>query len=225
MKTDQASAVSQLRPVERAPRPALSMPAPRVVRLLRDELIDISRLVYDRGLTVGISGNASIRLLDTDTVLIKATGACQGHMTADEVVLVSLDGEVLAGCRPPSRELAWHLAVYRRRRDVGAIIHAHPPYATAWAVANRIPSPPYAALHEFLGRIEMIDAAPPGSPRLASLVTKAFSSPDVSVALLRGHGIVTAGRDLRSAYYLAEHLEDMAKVALLSSAIGGGLPR
>lgn len=224
MTIQRAFSVPPTRTVGGDLRVAAPAPAARLVRLLRDELIDVSRLIYERGLTVGISGNTSLRLPGADSILIKATGACQGHMTAEDVVQVSLEGEVLAGSRPPSRELAWHLAIYGRRQDVGAIVHAHPPYATAWAVAHQIPSPVYAPMHELLGPIRVIEPAPPGSPQLATLVTKTFSAPDVSVALLRKHGIVTAGRDVRSAYYLAEHLEDIAKVAFLSTAIGGVLP-
>jgi L-ribulose-5-phosphate 4-epimerase len=197
------------------------------VASLRDELVSVSRSVYDRNLSIGICGNASVRVPGTDLILIKRAGACMGHMTVDDVVTVSLDGRVASGYPAPSKETAWHLGIYRLRREVGAIIHAHPPHATAWAVANRVPPAVHAAARELLGPIRMVDLAPPGSARLAALVTDAFAQRDTSVALLREHGIVAAGADLRAAYYLTEHLEDTAQVAALARGIqqqqGGAL--
>jgi L-fuculose-phosphate aldolase len=190
-------------------------PAHSSVEQLRDELLRVSRLVYERGLSVGISGNLSVRVPGSDAILIKATGACLGAMTPDDTVLVSLRGRILEGVRPPSKEVAWHLGVYRVRDDVGAIVHAHPPYATAWAVAGRVPPPVHTAARELLGDVAMVDLAQPGSARLAALVTEAFRRP-VRAALLREHGIVAVGAGLTAAYHLAEHLEDNAKVALLS---------
>jgi L-fuculose-phosphate aldolase len=193
----------------------------------RDQLIAVSRLVYDRGLSIGVCGNASVRLPASELVLIKRAGACMGHMTAEDVVAVTLDGRVGAGCPSPSKETAWHLGIYRLRPDVRAVIHGHPPHATAWAVANRIPPAVHAAARELLGPIGMVDLAPPGSARLAALVTEAFASADRSVALLREHGVVAAAPDLRAAYYLVEHLEDTAQVATVAHAIqpqGGLVP-
>jgi ribulose-5-phosphate 4-epimerase/fuculose-1-phosphate aldolase len=102
---------------------------------------------------------------------------------------------------------------------VGAVVHAHPPYATAWAVNNRVPPSPHVAAREHLGPIALVDLAPPGSPRLAGLVTAAFRPPGVRAGLLREHGIVTAGANLREAVHLADHLEDAAKVAVLARAV------
>lgn len=190
-----------------------------VVSSSREELVSVSRAVYDRNLSIGVCGNASVRVPGTDLILIKRAGACMGHMTADDVVTVALDGRVASGSPEPSKETAWHLGIYRLRRDVGAIIHAHPPHATAWAVANRVPPAVHAAARELLGPIRMVDLAPPGSARLAALVTEVFAHRDTSVALLREHGVVAAGADLRAAYYLTEHLEDTAQVAFLAHGI------
>jgi L-ribulose-5-phosphate 4-epimerase len=182
----------------------------------RDALVTISRLVYERGLSIGVCGNASVRVPGTDTVLIKRAGACMGHMTPADVVTVTLGGRVAGGGPSPSKETAWHLGIYRVRPDTGAVIHGHPPHATAWAVANRIPPAVHSAARELLGPIRMVDLAPPGSARLATLVTETFTAPDTSVALLREHGVVAVGADLSEAYYLLEHLEDTAQVAALA---------
>jgi L-fuculose-phosphate aldolase len=188
--------------------------------LLRAELIEVSRLIYDRGLTVGVLGNASIRVPHLDAVLIKTTGSCMGEMTGDDTVLVGLDGAVLEG-RRPSKEIDWHVGIYRSRPEIGGIVHAHPPHATAWAVAGRVPPAVQAAARDALGPIELIDFAPPGSPLLAALVTRAFGRRSLRAGLLADHGIVTVGADLRHAYDLAEHLEATARVAVPSSIAAG----
>jgi L-fuculose-phosphate aldolase len=192
--------------------------AERCPPALREELVAVCRRVYDRGLTAGVSGNASVRVPRTGAVLIKATGACLGEMTAADTVLVSAEGRILAGDGAPSKELAWHLGIYRARPDVGAIVHAHPPHATAWAVAGRVPHVP-AGARAALGEVALVGAAEPGSARLAALVDAAFRRPGRRVALLRDHGVVAAGADLRDAGRLAEQLEDSARVALLAGLV------
>ena len=96
---------------------------------LREHLVAISRRAYERGLVAGISGNNSVRVPGQDAALIKVTGVCQGEMTTDDTVLVSLDGVPLED-RAPSKEVRWHLAIYRANPDVGGIRPA-----TAHAVA------------------------------------------------------------------------------------------
>lgn len=185
-------------------------------------LVDASRELWARGLTVGTFGNASLRVPGTGAVLIKGTGVCMGTMTAADAVLVSLDGEVLAGERAPSRELEWHLGIYRRRPDVDAVVHAHPPNATALAFRGCVPPLLHPEIQEALGTVGLVDYAPPGSPRLAALVTCAFRSPDVRAAVLRDHGITTVGVDLSAAVRLADRLEDAAReeVALEPQRLG-----
>ena len=195
-------------------------PPPGAVISEHSELLaERSRALWARGLTVGTCGNASVRVSGYNVVLIKGTGVCMGEMIADDAVVVSLGGQVLAGSRDPSREVAWHLGIYRHRPDVGAVVHAHPPYATAWAINNRVPPLVHVAARDMLGPIGLVDFAPPGSPRLAALVTAAFLSPEVRAALLCEHGIVIAGNDLHAAVHLADHLEDVAKVALLARSV------
>jgi L-ribulose-5-phosphate 4-epimerase len=185
---------------------------------LREDLVAISRRAYERGLVAGISGNNSVRVPGEDAALIKVTGVCQGEMTTDDTVLVSLDGEPLED-RAPSKEVRWHLAIYRANPEVGGIVHLHPPYATAWAVAGRIPPLVHTAARGLVGRIALVDLAPSGSPELARLVADAFEDRELRVALLREHGTVAVGEDLLTAYHRAEYLEDTAKVALLAAQV------
>jgi L-fuculose-phosphate aldolase len=189
------------------------------IAALRRELVEVSHRAYERGLVAGISGNNSVRVPGREAALIKVTGACQGDMTEDDTVLVGLDGSVLEDGRVPSKEVRWHLAIYRANPAVNGIVHVHPPHATAWAVAGRVPPLIHTAARGILKRIALVDLAPSGSERLAELVAEAFADPDLTVALLREHGTVSVGPDLRTAYYHADYLEDTAKVALLAAQV------
>jgi L-fuculose-phosphate aldolase len=193
-------------------------PASRLAPL-REELVAISRRAYERGLVAGVSGNNSVRVPGDEAMLIKVTGACQGDMTVDDTVLVAFDGTPLEDGREPSKEYRWHAEIYRQNPAVGGILHVHPPYAVAWAVANRTPPLIHTAARAALGRIGLIGLAPSGSPELARMVAEEFSDPDLRVALMREHGIVAVGPDLRTAYYRADYLEDTAKVALLAAQV------
>jgi L-ribulose-5-phosphate 4-epimerase len=198
------------------------------VRIMREELVSISRRAYGQGLVVGISGNNSVRVPGTEAVLIKVTGVCQGDMDTADTVLVDLDGNVLEEGKRPSKEIRWHLAIYRQNPEVGGIVHVHPPYATAWAVANRVPPLVHTAARGILQKIALVELAPSGSQELANFIADAFTDGDLRVALMREHGIIAVGPDLRTAYYRAEYLEDTAKVALLAAQVqalgpGGGV--
>lgn len=189
------------------------------IRLLREELVKISRRAYEHGLVVGISGNNSVRVPDTDAVLIKTTGANQGDMDTSDTVLVDLQGNILEEGKKPSKEVRWHAAIYRQNPNVGGIMHVHPPYAVAWAVANRVPKLIHTAARGVLKKMAIVELAPSGSQELADYISEVFLDLDLSVALMREHGIVAVGPDLRTAYYRAEYVEDTCKVALLAAQV------
>lgn len=197
---------------------------PAILRLLRQELVDVSRLGYQRGLVPGVSGNNSLRIPGTELVLIKATGCCMGEMDTADTVLVTLDGEVLDPGRVPSKEVRWHLGVYRTRPDVGGIAHFHPPHAVAFAVANQPPPLVHAAARGHLRVVRSVDLLPAGSQELADAVNSRYADPELRVLLMREHGTIAVGPDLRTAYYRTEYLEDDARVALLAAGIVGGVP-
>lgn len=191
---------------------------------LRAELVDVSRRGYRRGLVPGVSGNNSLRVPGTDLILIKATNCCQGDMTSLETVLMSLSGEVLDEGRRPSKEWHWHLGIYRERPDVGGIVHLHPPYGVAFAVANEIPPLVHTAARAHLRLLGAVDLLPAGSRELADAVVQRFRNPDLRGLLMREHGTVTVGPDVRTAYFRTEYLEDNARVALLAAQIAGVRP-
>lgn len=194
---------------------------PAILRLLREELVAVSRRGYERGLVTGVSGNNSLRVPGTDLVLIKASGGCQGDMDTADTVLLTLDGDVLDPGRTPSKEWRWHLGIYRERPDVGGVAHLHPPYAVAFAVADQVPQLVHTAARGHLRGVQSVGLMPAGSDELAKEVTEIFRDVEVRVALMREHGTISVGPDLRTAYFRTEYLEDDAKVALLAAQITG----
>lgn len=195
-----------------------------VLQALRDELVAVSRRGYERALVPGVSGNNSVRVPGTELMLIKATNCCQGDMTEADTVLMRLSGEVLDEGRKPSKEWLWHAGIYRYRSDVGGIVHLHPPYSVAFAVANQVPRLVHAAARGHLRALDSVDLLPAGSRQLADAVLETLAGNEVRGLLMREHGTVTVGSDLRTAYYRTEYLEDNAKVALLAAQITGGVP-
>ncbi|MCL4425864.1 MAG: class II aldolase/adducin family protein [Firmicutes bacterium] len=186
---------------------------------LKKELVAISRLAYHRGLTSGVSGNISQRVPGHDQVLIKRSGTSFADAQTSDFLLVALTGELLAGSGTPSVEINFHLGIYRERPDVGAVLHGHSTFATAFAVAGKTLPALTLASAEGLGEVPLVPYAPAGSQELAALVVQAFRSSNIKAALLRRHGMVTVGKDLRQAFYLADLVEDTAKVALLARLI------
>jgi len=137
----------------------------------------------------------------------------------EDILTLNLDGNVLEGEGKPSIEMSFHLGIYRVRREVMAVFHVHPPFATAYAVAGKkIPMVTEAA-KIILGDVPLLPHAPPGSVELATSVTDGFTDSRVKAALLREHGLVSTGETLEDAYHTTALVEDAAKIALLSSLI------
>jgi ribulose-5-phosphate 4-epimerase/fuculose-1-phosphate aldolase len=198
---------------------------PYLLLLLREDLVAISRRGYERGLVVGVSGNNSLRVPGTDLVLIKSTGGCLGEMDTSGTVLITLDGTVLDPGRRPSKEWRWHLGIYRTRPDVGAIVHLHPPHAVAYAVADEAPLLVHTAARAYLRSVSRVGLLPAGSAALADEVMEVFADPEVRVALMREHGTIAAGPDIRTAYHWTEYLDDVARVAILAAQVSEAPPR
>lgn len=190
---------------------------------LRRTLVELSHRAYALGLVPGVSGNLSVRVPGEDRVLIKATGFSLGDMTPAHTLLVDLDGRVLEDTDlRPSKEMFFHLAIYRRRPEVGAVVHLHPPYTTAFAAVHQLPPALTGAARAFLGgKVALVPPAPSGSRELAAMVEAAFRDPGIQAAVLAEHGSITVGPDLYSAFYLSQYLEDAARTALLVRLLRG----
>ena len=189
---------------------------------LRGEISRYSKRAYDRGLIRGTGGNLSIRIPTNEMVLITPTDISLGDVKPEENILVDLQGEIIESPlgMMPSKETSFHLQVYRIRRDVQAVIHLHPPYATAYAAEGEpLPTVTVSARAK-LQQVPNVGCAPPGSDELCELVAKGIESfPDAKAFLMKEHGILTLGEDLRTAYYLAELVEETAQIAFIEGGI------
>lgn len=183
---------------------------------VRKDLVEVSKKLFARGLTSGVSGNCSVRLPgNPNQVLIKATGKCFGDVCESDFVLVDINGNLLEGDVRPSKEVRFHCGIYRVRPEVSAIVHGHSAYATAYVTAKGDMPVVTAAAEAGLNKVGIVDFALPGSEELADMVVEAFKDTSLKAGVLKKHGFVTLGQDIYKAYYLADVLEDNAKVACL----------
>ena len=189
----------------------------------RELICRVGRLLYDRGYAAANDGNLSVRLGE-DRLLVTPSGVSKGRMTPDMLLVTDLEGRVVEGDRHPSSEVKMHLVVYRRRPDAGAVVHAHPPVSTAFAVCRRGLEVPYVAeLAAGLGAV-------PCTPSFAMLSTDQVPESiapyltDHNAVLLANHGALAWGADLWEAFDRLETVEHTAKIVLNAETLGGGVP-
>ena len=187
----------------------------------RETLCQVCLLLYQRGYVVSNDGNVSVRIGE-DQVLITPSGVSKGRLTPDMLVVCDLEGRVLAGCLHPSSESAMHLLVYRERPDVGAVVHAHPPAATAFSICRRPLKERYLAeMIVGLGEIPVTEFAMLSTDEVPDSVRPFVQ--DHSAVLLANHGALAWGPSLWSAFDRLEVVEQTAKVFYYVDRIGGGV--
>lgn len=193
---------------------------------LKREILEISRLCYDRGYVASTNGNISACTPDGRGVLIKASGKSFVHLTTEDILLVDKEGRVLDGApgQKPSIELYLHLAVYSVRPEMRAVIHLHSPYTTALSYIHKeVPLFVFEA-QMVLKNLPSVPPLPAGTPQLVEAVRQSYAaSEDVIAVVLKEHGIVTAAESLREAFYRADLLEHNSKVAGIVSSMGGAV--
>jgi len=195
--------------------------AETVVRL-RHELSDFSKRAFHRNLVGGTGGNMSVRIPGTDKVLITPSGVSLADVEPETNLLVRLDGTVLENPANlvPSKETGFHLAAYELRPDVGGIAHVHPPYATGYAQKGRTLPLATISARVILKEVPTIDSALPGSGELREFVKGGLvRHPGVKALLMAEHGILALGPDIKTAYYLADLVENTAQVAFVAAHI------
>lgn len=184
----------------------------------RKLIVEIGRLLYERSYVVSSDGNVSVRL-DENTVLATPTMTCKGRMTEDSLALTDMDGTPLSD-RRASSELAMHLLIYKRRPDIKAVCHAHPPHGTAFAVAGlAIDKPILSEVILTLGCVPLTDYGTPSTNELTEAM-KPFVEHH-NALLMANHGAVAYGEDLWQAFDRLETLEHTARIAILAKALGG----
>jgi L-fuculose-phosphate aldolase len=189
---------------------------------LRQEMVRIGHLIWERGYVAATDGNLSARL-GSDRLLVTPSGVSKGFLSADDLMVIGLDGEPLPSYRGhgqrPSSEILMHMEVYRQRADVQAVIHAHPPVATAFSIAGV--SLARCILPEViitLGGIPTTDYAMPGTTEVPDSIRQAIC--DYDAIILAHHGSLTVGRTLWEAYLRLEKVEHTAQITLAAQQLG-----
>jgi len=187
---------------------------------LKAELTRYSARVVQRGLAVGPGGNTSIR--DDRVMWISPSGYALDDIAGSDWVPVTIaTGDSPADSPRPSSEVSMHLAIYRERPDVDAIVHTHPPY-TIGIVASGYDDIPYLFPDHvaIVGRLPCIEYVAPCTNELAEAVIGAMNSPLIHGLLMRNHGLITVGKTMKEAYYRTEVVEDAARVFWIARSVG-----
>lgn len=184
----------------------------------RKDIVEVGRRIWLRGYVAANDGNISVRM-GPDEFLTTPTGVSKGFMTPEMLVKVNGRGERLSGQLQPSSEIKMHLGVYRDRPDVNAVVHAHPPTSTAFAVAG-IPLSK-CILPEViitLGGIPLTDYGTPSTQEIPEAIGKYLQ--DHNAFLLENHGALTLGTDVFNAYHRLETMEHFAVISLAARQLG-----
>ncbi|MBY0375481.1 MAG: class II aldolase/adducin family protein [Bryobacteraceae bacterium] len=192
---------------------------------LREDIVRVGRLCWEKGWVASNDGNISIRL-DADRILCTPTGISKGMMSPGDLIIVDMTGRKIAGERACTSEINMHLEIYRLRSDVHAVVHCHPPTATGFAAAGRTLN--QAVLPEvivMLGCVPLAEYGLPGTEALTKPMRPLI--PNHNAILLGNHGATCYGADVWKAYFLMETVEHSAKITLVAEQLGGPklLPR
>lgn len=184
---------------------------------LRRQICAIGQKLYDKGFVAANDGNISARL-NENTILITPTGVSKGGMDPGLLVKMELNGNIVSGTKPSS-EVKLHLEVYKQDPAVRAVVHSHPPLATAFAVAGiTLDRPILAEMIATVGDVPISDYALPGSKDLPLSIAPHVKNHNA--VLLANHGLLTWGNDLEQAYFRTETIEHYCKIRYYASQIG-----
>jgi L-fuculose-phosphate aldolase len=196
---------------------------------LRQDVVLVGKLMYEKGLIVGIDGNISARL-DNGHILLTPSGLCKGMMTPDQLIVVDMAGQKVGPATAanrhlnPTSETPMHLEAYRQRPDVMAVVHSHAPHAVALTLAGISLAEcmiPETIVN--LGLIPTLPYATPASPENAAAIREVIKGHDA--LLLERHGTLTVStQHVLDAYFRTEMLEQAARVTYMFKLLGGGQP-
>lgn len=186
--------------------------------LLREQILDYGLKAYNSGFVTETEGNLSIRVAE-NRFLVSPSHVPYEKRKPSDIVVIDSEGKVLAGERRPTSEWRMHLAVYKARKDVNAIVHAHPVYCSILAVIGE-PLPP--VLDEMLpylgGVIEVSEFAPSGSAEIGQSVTKSLGNR--AAVLISNHGNLCVGKNMSRAFQTAKYVEKYAKIYFSALSLG-----
>ena len=189
---------------------------------LREQMCEIGRRIWLKGFCAGNEGNHSYRLGE-DRILCTPSLVSKGNLKPDELCIVDMSGKQISGKKKRTSEILLHLSVYKNRSDVKAVIHSHPPHATAFAVADvELPTCIHPEAEVFLGPVKTAKYVTPGDTRLGESIEPFIK--ESNTILLGNHGVVCYGPDLDDAYYKLEIVDAYARILLLTKQLGSVRP-
>lgn len=188
----------------------------------RQEIVQFGRRMHEQGFVAATDGNLSVRL-DERRLLITPTCMSKGVMRPSDIVVVDMQGNLVAGKRKVSSEIAMHLLIYRLRPDVRGIVHAHPPTATGFAASGfGLSRPLVCEVVVALGSVPLARYGTPGTPELSEALEPLIPGHDA--ILMANHGVVTYGASLENAFMKMETVEHFAKISLVAHLLGHEQP-
>jgi L-fuculose-phosphate aldolase len=189
---------------------------------IKEQMCDIGRRIWTKGYCAGNEGNHSYRIAE-NRVLCTPTGISKGFLKPDDICTTDMEGKQVAGTRKRTSEMLMHLAIYKARPDVKAVVHSHPPHATAFAVAGvDLPTCIHPEAEVFLGAVKTAKYVTPGDTRLGESLLPYVK--DSNVIILQNHGTVSYDVDLENAYYKLEIIDAYARILILAKQIGSIRP-
>lgn len=199
------------------------MPLVDTLSQAKSDICTIGKRMWQRGYCAGNDGNISVRITP-ERVLCTPTGVSKGFLTPAMMCLVDMDGQQVEPAAPSvwkrTSEVLLHLALYRKRPDVHAVIHAHPPHATAFSVAGvTLPDAVHPEADFLLGPVPLVEYIQPGKPQLGVSVAE-VTTPETIAVLLANHGVVCLHPDLTEAFHRLEVLDNYCRMLLLLKQLG-----
>lgn len=186
---------------------------------LKQDICKVMKNLFNRGLISALGGNVSARVPGSEEFWITPSGIFKGELTADDLVKLDLDGNVLEGFLRPSIEWPFHAAIYKVRPDVNAVVHAHNSFTLGLALAGVGLKPITVEAVMVLRKVEVVPFAFPGTEELANLVReKAMAG--ARAIVLQNHGVVAMGANLYEAEAIAETLEEVSIAQFVAMALG-----
>lgn len=192
------------------------------LKTIKNQIIKYGNIIDHKGFSPGTSGNISVKY--KDKIVITASGASNGNLSFDDLVLIDIDGKNIdtVSSKKASSEKMLHIEFYKKRPDINAIIHVHPPYLSSFAAARKSLEEPVMAENVFyFGKIPLADYALPSSNKLVEYTAKYFDK--YNAVLMANHGFIVGDTDIEQAYLKLELAESYAQVVLNAKLLGGAV--
>lgn len=191
-----------------------------ILETLKNDIIKYGDIIDAQGYSPGTSGNISARF--GDKILITASGSSNGDLAYEDLVLIDFEGKVVDGDKKASSEKMLHVEFYKKRPDIGAIIHVHPPYLSGFAAARQsLEAPIMAENVYYFGKIPLAPYGLPSSMDLVNKTAKYFD--EFNAVLMANHGFIVGDIDLKEAYLKLELAETYAHTVLNAKILGGAI--